>query len=111
MSSKETVAVDAVVEVQEARRYLLRYGIALSNEYEAALDEDLGSVGVAADLRDRNFLGRGIALGLGARVEPDMASVRGLFSMPRLASLPLRTNVSLTVTHREPDKLCGHPVL
>jgi outer membrane protein assembly factor BamA len=85
-----------VVEVQEARRYLLRYGIALSSEYESALDEDLRSVGIAADLRDRNFLGRGIALGLGARVESDMASVRGLFSMPRLASLPLRTNVSLT---------------
>ena len=97
MSSEETVAVDAVVEVQEARRYLLRYGIALSNEYEAVLDEDMGSVGVAADLRDRNFLGRGIALGLGARVERNLASVRGLFSMPRLASLPLRTNVSLTL--------------
>jgi len=96
MSSKETVAVDAVVEVQEARKYLLRYGIALSSEYEAALDENLGAVGVAADLRDRNFLGRGLALGLGARVDSDMASVRGLFSMPRLASLPLRTNVSLT---------------
>ena len=96
MSSKETVAVDAVVEVQEARKYLLRYGIALSSEYEAALDENLGAVGVAADLRDRNFLGRGMALGLGARVDSDLASVRGLFSMPRLASLPLRTNVSLT---------------
>ena len=96
MSSDKTVAVDAVVEVQEARRYLLRYGLALSSEYEAVLDENLGSVGVAADLRDRNFLGRGIALGLGARVEKDLASVRGLFSMPRLAALPLRTNVSLT---------------
>jgi outer membrane protein assembly factor BamA len=110
MSSKETVAVDAVVEVQEARRYLLRYGIALSSEYEAALDENLRSVGVAADLRDRNFLGRGIALGLGARVEKDLASVRGLFSMPRLASLPLRTNVSLTCA-RERDKLRGHHLL
>ena len=96
-SSEKTVAVDAVVAVQEARRYLLRYGLALSSEYEAVLDEDLHSVGVAADLRDRNFLGRGIALGLGTRVEKDLASVRGLFSMPRLASLPLRTNVSLTL--------------
>jgi outer membrane protein insertion porin family len=96
MSSEETVAVDAVVEVQESRKYLLRYGIALSNEYEPFLDEDLRSVGVAADLRDRNFLGRGLALGLGARVERNLTSVRGLFSMPRLASLPLRTTVSLT---------------
>jgi outer membrane protein assembly factor BamA len=83
--------------VQEARKYLLRYGISLSNQYEAALDENLGAVGLAADLRDRNFLGRGLTLGLGAHVEPDMASVRGLFSMPRFASLPLRTNVSLTL--------------
>ena len=96
-SSQETRAVDAVVEVQEARKYLLRYGLSLSNQYEPALGEDLGAVGVAADLRDRNFLGRGLALGLGAHVEPDMASIRGLFSMPRLASLPLRTNVSLTL--------------
>ena len=96
-SSQETKTVDAVVEVQEARKYLLRYGISLSNQYEAALDEDLGAVGVAADLRDRNFLGRGLTLGLGARIDPNMASVRGLFSMPRFASLPLRTNVSLTL--------------
>jgi outer membrane protein insertion porin family len=96
-SSQQTVPVDAVVEVQEARRYLLRYGITLSNEYDAVLDEELNSVGVAADLRDRNFLGRGIALGVGARVERNLSSVRGLLSMPTFASLPLRTNVSLTV--------------
>ena len=97
MSSAETVAVDAVVEVQEARRYLLRYGIALSQEYDAVLDEELNSIGVAADLRDRNFLGRGIALGLGARVERNLASVRGLLSMPTFLSKRLRTNVSLTL--------------
>ena len=34
-----TRAVDAVIEVQEARRYLLRYGVALSNEYEPVLDQ------------------------------------------------------------------------
>ena len=95
-SSERTVTVDAVVAVQEARKYLLRYGLSLTSEYEAVLDEDLRSVGVAADLRDRNFLGRGISLGLGTRAEKGLASVRGLLSMPRLASLPLRTNVSLT---------------
>jgi outer membrane protein insertion porin family len=96
LSTEQTVAVDAVVAVQEARRYLLRYGITLSNEYDAVLDEDLNSVGVAADLRDRNFLGRGISLGVGARVERNLSSVRGLLSMPTFVSLPLRTNVSLT---------------
>ncbi len=106
-SSERTVAVDAVVAVQEARKYLLRYGLALSSEYEAVLDEDLQSVGVAADLRDRNFLGRGISLGLGTRVEKDLASVRGLFSMPRLASLPLRTNVSLTLRKEDETSSAG----
>ena len=38
-SSEKTVAVDAVVGVQEARKYLLRYGLALSSEYEAVLDD------------------------------------------------------------------------
>ena len=84
-----------MVEVQEARRYLLRYGISLSNEYEPVIDEDVSSAGVAVDLRDRNFLGRGISLGVGAHIERHLASVRGLFSMPRLGSLPVRTNVSL----------------
>ena len=95
--SQETETVDAVIEVQEARKYLLRYGVSLSNQYEAALDENLGAVGVAADVRDRNFLGRGLALGLGAHVDPDVASIRGLFSMPHFGSLPLRTNLSLTL--------------
>ena len=106
-SSEKTVAVDAVVAVQEARKYLLRYGLALSSEYEAVLDEDLQSIGVAADLRDRNFLGRGISLGLGTRVEKDLASVRGLLSMPRLASLPLRTNVSLTLRKEDETSSSG----
>ena len=93
----ETKAVDAVIEVQEARRYLLRYGVALSNDYEPVLDQDVSSVGVAVDFRDRNFLGRGIALGVGARVERTLRSLRGLFAMPRLGSLPVRTNLSLTL--------------
>jgi outer membrane protein insertion porin family len=96
MPSGESQAVDAVISVQEPRRYLLRYGIALSDEYEPTLDETQRSVGVAADLRDRNFLGRGIGLGLGVRVERDLRSLRGLFALPRLGSLPVRTNVSLT---------------
>ncbi len=106
-ASEKTVAVDAVVAVQEARKYLLRYGLALSSEYEAVLDEDLESVGVAADLRDRNFLGRGISLGLGTRVEKDLASIRGLLSLPRLASLPLRTNLSLTLRKEDETSDAG----
>jgi outer membrane protein assembly factor BamA len=95
-SSQETKTVDAVVEVQEARKYLLRYGVSLSNQYEAALDEDLGAAGVAADLRDRNFLGRASPSGLGAH-RPQYGECPWLFSMPRFRSLPLRTNVSLTL--------------
>ena len=110
MSSADTVAVDAVVEVQEARRYLLRYGIALSNEYEPVLDEDVSSAGVAVDLRDRNFLGRGISVGLGAHIERHLASVRGLFSMPRLAIAAASHERLTQIPRRERHQLRGHPV-
>jgi outer membrane protein assembly factor BamA len=94
-----TVPVEAVVAVQEPRRYLLRYGLELSNEYVPAGDSRQNALGVAADLRDRNFLGRGYALGGGVRYEPDLRSVRTLFSMPRFVGTPVRTNVYGTLRH------------
>ena len=111
MSSKETVAVDAVIEVQEARKYLLRYGIALSSEYEAALDENLGAVGVAADLRDRNFLGRGIDPGAwrARRLGCGECPWSVFDAAPGVAAASHERFTHSA--HREPDKLCGHPVL
>jgi hypothetical protein len=41
------------------------------------------SLGVAADIRDRNFLGRGMSLGGGLRYEPDLRrAMTGLSCSP-----------------------------
>ena len=98
-----TVPVNAIVSVEEARRFQLRYGVELSSEYSSTLSQRTNSLGVAADLRDRNFLGRGLSLGGGLRYEPDLRSARSLFSVPRLAGLPLRTNVYLTARGEEDE--------
>ena len=45
-------------------------------------DQRVTSGGVAADLRDRNFLGRGWTLGAGLRYEPSFRSARVLTSVP-----------------------------
>ena len=89
------VPVDAVVSVQESRRFLFLYGLEATNQYESLFDKRISSGGVAADLRDRNFLGRGWTLGAGLRYEPSFQSARALMSVPRLGSKRIRTNVYL----------------
>jgi len=88
-----TVPVDAVVTVQESRRFLFLYGLEVTNQYESLFDKRISSGGVAADLRDRNFLGRGWTLGAGLRYEPSFKSARVLTSIPRIRSKRIRTNV------------------
>jgi outer membrane protein insertion porin family len=90
-----------VVSLEEARRFQLRYGLEVSSEYSSALSQRTNAWGIAADLRDRNFLGRGMSLGGGMRYEPDLRSARGLFSVPKLANRPIRTNVYLTARGEE----------
>ena len=87
------VPVDAVVSVQESRRFLFLYGLEATNEYESLFDKRISSGGIAADLRDRNFLGRGWTLGAGLRYEPSFQSGRVLMSIPRIRSSRIRTNV------------------
>ena len=87
--------VKAIVSLEEARRFQLRYGLELSSEYTSALDQRINAVGVAADIRDRNFLGRGMSLGGGLRYEPDLRSARTLFSVPTLRRRSIRTNLFL----------------
>jgi outer membrane protein insertion porin family len=88
-----TVPVDAVVAVQESRRFLFLYGLEATNQYEPLFDKRISSGGLAADLRDRNFLGRGWTLGAGLRYEPSFQSGRVLMSIPRLGLKRIRTNV------------------
>ena len=93
--------VMAIVSLEEARRYQLRYGLELSSEYTSALDQRTNALGVAADIRDRNFLGRGMSLGGGLRYEPGLRSARALFSTPTLRQRPIRTNVFLNARGEE----------
>ena len=93
--------VKAIVSLEEARRFQLRYGVELSSRYTSALDQRTNALGVAADIRDRNFLGRGLSLGGGLRYEPDLRSARALFSMPTLRRRPIRTNVFLNARSEE----------
>ena len=95
------VPVKAVVALEEARRFQLRYGVEVSSEYSSALSQRTNAWGFAADIRDRNFLGRGMSLGGGLRYEPDLRSARGLFSVPKLANRPIRTTVYLTARAEE----------
>ena len=85
-----------MISLEETRRFQLRYGLELSSEYNSALDQRTDALGVAADIRDRNFLGRGMSLGGGLRYEPDLRSARALFSVPTLRRRPIRTNLFLT---------------
>jgi outer membrane protein insertion porin family len=92
-ATASTVPVDAVVTLQETKRFLLLYGIEATNQYQSLFDQRVTSGGVAVDLRDRNFLGRGWTLGAGVRYEPSFESARVLGTVPRLGSRRIRTNV------------------
>jgi len=92
-TANAVVPVKAVVSVVEPRRFQLVYGVEFSNAYGPIFDNVKNAVGLAADVRDRNFLGRGMTVSLGGRYDPNVKSVRGLFTVPSLWSLPIRTNL------------------
>jgi outer membrane protein assembly factor BamA len=85
--------VDAVVSLQESRRFLFLYGVEATNQYQSLFDQRVTTGGLAADLRDRNFLGRGWTLGGGVRYEPSYWTTRVLASVPRVGSRRIRTNL------------------
>jgi outer membrane protein assembly factor BamA len=93
--------VKAIVSLEETRRFQLRYGLELSSEYTSALDQRTNALGAAADIRDRNFLGRGMSFGGGLRYEPDLRSARMLFSVPTLRRSPIRTSLFFNVRGEE----------
>ena len=92
-TASAVVPVKAVVSVVEPRRFQLVYGVEFSNAYGPIFENVKNAVGVAADVRDRNFLGRGMTLSFGGRYDPNVKSVRALFTVPSLWSRPIRTNV------------------
>jgi len=91
-----TVPVNMRVSLEEARRFQLRYGVHLSNEYGPVLEDFSSAVGVAADIRDRNFLGRAFGLGASGRLEKNLQSLRAQFSLPPLLDQRLQTSLYAT---------------
>ncbi|MCX6537997.1 MAG: translocation/assembly module TamB domain-containing protein [Acidobacteria bacterium] len=92
-TAKGVVPVNAVVSVVEPRRYQFVYGVEFSNAYGPVYNNFENALGVAADVRDRNLFGRGMSLSLGGRYDHNIKSVRTLFTVPRLGTWPIRTNV------------------
>jgi outer membrane protein assembly factor BamA len=97
----DTVPVDAVVSLQESKRFLFLYGLETTNQYQSVFDQRVTTGGLAADLRDRNFLGRGWTLGAGVRYEPSFESGRVLLAIPRLRSKRIRTNIYADTSSEE----------
>jgi outer membrane protein insertion porin family len=89
----EMLVTNVTVSLEEARRFQLRYGVHLSNEYGPVFDDFSSAIGVAADVRDRNFLGRAFGLGASGRLEKNLQSLRGQFSLPPLLDQRLQTNL------------------
>ena len=92
-----TLPVNMKVSLEEARRYQLRYGVQLSNEYGPVYEDFTSALGVAADIRDRNFLGRAFGLGASGRLEKNLQSLRGQFSLPPLLDQRLQTSLFATI--------------
>ena len=87
--------VTALIALEEPRRFQLRYGLELSSDYNSALDQRTNALGVAADIRDRNFLGRACR-SEGAAVRARPAERTNALSVPTLRRRPIRTNLFLS---------------
>ncbi len=95
-TADDRTPVEAVVSLSEVKRFQLRYGVQLSNAHGPLLADFRSGIGVAADIRDRNFLGRGVTLGASGRYERDLQTVRGLVFLPRYLDQRLESNVFAT---------------
>ncbi len=88
-----TIPVWASVSVEEPRKYQLRYGVQISSNYTVATGFGKTAFGATAELRDRNFLGRGMQASVGARYDTDIQAFSVLLSMPRTFGREIRTNI------------------
>ncbi|MGE5362121.1 MAG: translocation/assembly module TamB domain-containing protein, partial [Bacteroidales bacterium] len=90
------IPVEAVVSLSEVRRYQLRYGVQLSDENGTGSQDLSSAIGVAADVRDRNFLGRGMTLGASGRYEANLQNSRGMLFLPRYLHQKLDSHLFVT---------------
>ncbi len=94
--SADTMPVTAVVSLAEPRKFQFVYGVEASNAYGPVFENVQNSLGIAADVRDRNLFGRGWTASIGARYEADVRSARTLFSVPTLGARRIPTNMYLS---------------
>jgi outer membrane protein assembly factor BamA/autotransporter translocation and assembly factor TamB len=102
--------VVATVRVEEAPKYLLRYGVQLSKTLDATSTESIYSVGGGVDIRDRSWLGRGISAGAGVRVDAVSQSARALLGTPATFGTRVRSNLYVSATREARDEITGYRV-
>jgi outer membrane protein assembly factor BamA len=91
--------VVARVRVEERPRYSFRYGLSVSDV--ASLDERDTRLAFAADVENRNLVGRGMTVGLSARLRRDQEVARVYLGANRFLGLPLRSNVFLSRSRQD----------
>jgi outer membrane protein assembly factor BamA len=98
------------VRVQERPRYSFRYGLAVNSDVIGPDERDT-RLGFAADLENRNLFGRGLTLGLSARLRRDQEVARVYLGGNRFFGLPLRSNVFLSRSRQDigSDAVDGSP--
>ena len=91
--------VVARVRVEERPRYSFRYGLSVSDV--ASPDGRDTRLAFAADVENRNLFGRGMTVGLSARLRRDQEVARAYLGANRFFGLPLRSNVFLSRSRQD----------
>ena len=88
-------AVVARIRVEERPRYTFRYGLAVNDDV-VGLDQRSQEIGFAADLENKNVLGRGATFGVSARLRRDQEVGRAYLGVPRFFGLPVQSTMFLS---------------
>jgi outer membrane protein assembly factor BamA len=97
--------VRAVVSLEEAPRYRLRYGVQVTDALNPDIQAHTVRPGVAAELRRRNLFGWGLSGAVGARYDGSSYSIRGLLNVPTPVLWPAASTLYLkqsVTTYQEP---------
>jgi len=92
--------VVARIRVEERPRYSLRYGLSVNSDVVSPDQRDT-RLGFAADVENRNLFGRGMTVGLSARLRRDQDVARLYLGANRFVGLPLRSNVFLSRSRQD----------
>jgi outer membrane protein assembly complex protein YaeT len=107
-SAEETAAgmqpVRAVVRVIEYPVWRLRYGLQFNDEKTSLqtdpIEQRQQTLGILADIRNQNLMGRAITAGLAGRYERDRRSESMFLSNASFFGLPIRTNAFIFDAHQ-----------